>query len=261
MNFAVYHFLLSAFSKIIIFDKKSITMKNKLRITAAILCSLTFFSMSAQTVDEIVTKHIEAIGGKDNWLKVKSLRLEISMKAQGAEIKLVRTQIDKKDMRMDISVMGMNGYSILTPTEGWNFYPFQGQTKPEPMTADDIKTSQDQLQLHDDFITYKDLGKKLEFIGKDDVDGTECLKLKMTDKDGQETTYFLDPENYYIIKQITKIKADGKEVEDVTSFSNYKKVPEGIVYAMSVAGGFGDMEVTKLEINPKIDESIFKPTL
>lgn len=236
-------------------------MKNKLFLFTAVLFSFSFFSLSAQSIDEIVSKHIDAIGGKDSWSKVKSLRMEIALKAQGAEIKLIRTQVDKKNMRMDISVMGMNGYSILSPTEGWSFMPFQGQTKPEPMTADDVKTSQDQLELQDDFITYKDLGKKLEFIGKDDVDGTECLKLKMTDKNGQETSYFLDPENYYIIKQITKIKADGKELEDITSFSNYKKLPEGIVYAMSVSGGFGDMEVTKLEINPIIDESLFKPKL
>jgi hypothetical protein len=155
--------------------------------------------------------------------------------------------------------MGMNGYSILTSTEGWSFMPFQGQTKPEPMTADDVKTGQDELELQDDFITYKDLGKKIEYIGKDDVDGTECFKIKMTNKDGQETSYFIDPANYYVIKQITKIKADGKEMEETTSFSNYKSVPEGIVYAMSVSGGFGDMEITKLEINPKIDESLFKP--
>jgi hypothetical protein len=236
-------------------------MRNKLRLSAALFCSFSFLGLSAQTVDEIVNKHIEAIGGKENWSKVKSLRLEIAMKSQGAEIKLVRTQVDKKDMRMDISVMGMNGYSILTPTEGWSFMPFQGQTKPEPMTADDVKQSQEQLELQDEFITYKELGKKLEFLGKDDVDGTECLKLKMTNKEGQETSYFIDPSNYYVIKQITKIKADGKEMEDVTTFSNYKKVPEGIVYSMSISGGFGEMEVTKLEINPQIDESLFKPKL
>jgi hypothetical protein len=233
-------------------------MKNKLLFTAAIICSLAFGSANAQTLDEIVNKHIDAIGGKDNWSKVKSMRLEGAMKAQGAEIKIVRTLVDRKNMRMDISVMGMNGYSILTPTEGWSFMPFQGQTKPEPMTADDVKASQDELELQDEFITYKDLGKKLEFIGKEDVDGTECLKLKMTDKDGQETSYFLDPENYYIIKSITKIKADGKEMENAAFFSNYKKTNEGIVYAMSFSGGFGDMEITKLEINPAIDESLFK---
>mgnify|MGYP000995824463 FL=1 len=92
----------------------------------------------AQSAEEIVNKHVEAIGGAENWKKMNSLVMEATMKAQGAEIKIVRSQIHNKAMRMDIAVMGMNGYQILTPTEGWSFMPFQGQTKAEPMTADDV---------------------------------------------------------------------------------------------------------------------------
>ena len=108
------------------------------------------------------------------------------MKANGAEIKMTFIQIDKKAMRQNINVMGMDGYSIITEKEGWSYMPFQGQTKPEPLTADDVKNAQDDLYLQDEFITYKELGKKLEFIGKDDMDGTECFKFKMTDKNAQE---------------------------------------------------------------------------
>jgi hypothetical protein len=233
-------------------------MQTTKKVLALALSGFLSFGMFSQNLDEIVKKHIDAIGGKDNWSKVKSLRMEGLVKANGAEVKITITQVDKKAMRQDISVMGMNGYSILTNTEGWSFMPFAGQTKPEAMTADDVKMSQDGLYLQDDFITYKELGKKLELIGKDDVDGTECFKLKMTDKDGQETSYFIDPSNYYVIKQTTKFKADGKEMEASTQYGNYKKLDEGIVYAMSISGGFGETEVTKLEINPKIDESVFK---
>ncbi|MBA3665855.1 MAG: hypothetical protein H0W61_16870 [Bacteroidetes bacterium] len=223
----------------------------------ACLLSVTSF---AQTADEIVAKHVEAIGGKENWLKVKSIKMECSMKAQGAEIKMNIAQVNKKAMRYDINVMGMSGWSILTNTEGWSFMPFQGQTKPEPMTADDVKSGQDGLEITDDFLTYKASGKKLEYLGKDDVDGTECHKLKMIDKDKKETTYYMDVDNFYVIKKSQKIQANGKEMEETTMYSNYKKLPEGIVFAMSFVSGFGQTEIVKLEINPKIDESIFKPT-
>ena len=126
------------------------------------------------------------------------------------------------------------------------------------MTADDIKNSQDELYLQDEFLTYKELGKKLEYFGKDDVDGTECYKLKMTDKNAQETTFYIDPSTYYVIKQTQKVKADGKEMENSTTFGDYKKLPEGIVYPMNILGGWGESSITKMEINPTIDESIFK---
>lgn len=227
-----------------------------------VFISVAFLSVIsvAQTADEIALKHIEAVGGKENWLKIKSIRMECLLKAQGAEIKTTIVQVNKKAMRQDISVMGMNGWSIITNTEGWSFMPFGGQTKPEPLTPDDVKNAQDGLEIQDDFIGYKADGKKLEYLGKDDVDGTECFKMKMIDKNLKETTYYLDVDSYYVIKESQKIKADGKEMEEATMFSNYKKQPEGIVYAMSIGTQFGQGEVTKLEINPKIDEAIFKPS-
>jgi hypothetical protein len=235
-------------------------MKNLKSILALVILGLAAINLSAQTTDEIVKKHIEAIGGKDNWAKVKSMKTEMSMKANGAEIKVTIFQVDKKAMRQNIALMGMEGYSILTNTEGWSYMPFQGQTKPEPMTADDVKKGQDGLSIQNDFITYKELGKKLEYVGKDDVDGTECLKLKMTDKDGIESTYYIDPSNYYVIKETTKMTLNGKEMENSTTYGDYKKTDIGIVYPYSIIGGWGETQVTALEINPKIDDSLFKPT-
>lgn len=233
-------------------------MKNIAKILSTLALGFMSLTSSAQTQDEIINKHIEAIGGKDNWNKVKSLRSEATMKAQGAEIKLTFIQVDKKAMRQNISLMGMDGYSIITEKEGWSYMPFQGQTKPEPMTADDVKNAQDGLYLQDDFLTFKELGKKVQYLGKDDMDGTECFKFKMTDKNAQETTYYLDASSYLTIKQTNKVKADGKEMEGSTLYSNYKKLPEGIVYPMTIGGGWGDTEFTKVEINPVIDDKEFK---
>jgi hypothetical protein len=235
-------------------------MKNLKRNLSLAILSLASSTLFSQTLDEIVNKHVEAIGGKDNWAKVKSLKMENTLKANGAEIKITIYQVDKKASRQNIALMGMEGYSILTNTEGWTFMPFQGQTKPEAMTADDVKKAQDGLNLQDEFITYKELNKKLELIGKDDVDGTECFKLKMIDKDATETTYYIDPSNYYVIKETHKMTVNGKEMENSTTYGNYKKLPEGVVYPYSIASGWGEAEVTNLTINPKIDEALFKPT-
>ena len=69
------------------------------------------------------------------------------------------------------------------------------------------------------------------------------------------------PAKIELIADRTQIKADGKEMEVSTLYGNYKKLEEGILYPMSVTSGYGLSEVTKLEINPKIDETLFKPTV
>lgn len=230
------------------------------KITCVLSLSMIGLSGFAQSLDEIVNKHIEAIGGKENWAKIKTLKTESTMKAQGAGIKFTVYQLDKKALRQDISVMGMTGFSIINTTEGWVFMPWQGHTKSEAMTADDVKNSQDELSIQDEFLTYKELGKTIDYYGMDDIDGTECHKIKMTDKDEKETTFYIDPSNYLVIKKTEKIKSNGQETENSSFYSDHKKTNEGVVFAMSVSSGWGESEITKLEINPKIDEAVFKPS-
>src|SRR4051812_15531399 len=103
-------------------------MKRSVFIMLLAICSRF---VGAQNLDEIINKHIEAIGGRDNWAKIKTMRTFSTMKAQGAEIKFTIAQVDGRAMRQDINLMGMNGYNILKNNEGWSYSPWQGHTKAE----------------------------------------------------------------------------------------------------------------------------------
>lgn len=226
-----------------------------------------FFTLSvsyAQSADEIINKHIEAIGGKDNWKKVNSMVQTGTMSVQGAEIQLKRSIVHNTAARTDITLMGMTGYQIVTPTEGWSYMPFQGQAAVEAMTADQVKDQQEELDIQGVVIDYAAKGHTAEFIGKEDVEGTECLKVKMTLKNGKSQTLFFDPATYYIIKAVSAISANGQEAEVATSFSNYQKHSSGIVLAMSTTVPMGpgfnaDLTIESVEINTTLDTSLFKP--
>ena len=225
-----------------------------------LLFGILSLTSKAQNVDEIIGKHAAAIGGLENWAKIKTLKMDMGMKMQGMEVLITATQVDCKAMRTDIAVMGMNGYSIITNTNGWNYMPFNGQTKAEPMTEDILKSSQDDLCLLDKFLRYKETGDKVEYLGTDDVDGTECIKLKLTDKIGKETTYFIDSETYLLTKKTVKTMVNGQVIENSATMGNYQKLEEGIVVAMSTHTAQGDIEIKKVTVNPAVDESIFKPS-
>jgi len=181
----------------------------------------------------------------------------MGMKMQGMDVVITAIQLNCKAMRTDITVMGMSGYTIVTNTNGWNYMPFAGQTKPEPMTEDMVKTAQDDLCLLDRLFRVKETGDKLESLGKDDVDGTECYKLKLTDNSGKETTYYLDADSYLLIKKTVKATVNGQVTENSATMGNYQKLPEGIVMAMTTQAGGGEMEIQKVVVNPEVDESIF----
>ncbi len=228
------------------------------RLLLSLLVLASGFTVKAQTADEVIAKHIAAIGGVDNWKKVNSMKMEGILQVQGAEVNVTVTILHGKGMRQDISVMGMTGYEIVTPTEGWDFMPFQGQTEPEAKTPEELAEAQDQLDAQGELIDYAAKGHKVELVGKEDVEGTECFKLKVTKKGGSVSTLFIDPKNFYIIQSKSVQKANGQEMEVTTSFSNYEKLPEGIVVAKSMTLPFGEMNMTKVSVNIPVEESFFK---
>ena len=232
----------------------------KFFLSVIALTVASFVFAQDQTADEIVNKYVEAVGGKDAWSKVNSIVMTGTMKIQGTDIGMVSTVLDKKGMRQEITVNGMSGYQIVTPAAGWNFMPFQGQKEPEPITADDLKESQEELDVQGNLIGYKEKGHTIESLGKDDVDGVDAFKLKETLKSGKVETIYIDPSTYYIIRVVTKQKANGAEQEVTTDLSNYQKLPEGIVVPMSVKLPFGQMTITKVEVNKDVDEKIFEPS-
>lgn len=214
----------------------------------------------AQTADEVITKHIEAIGGKENWKKINNMRQEATLSVQGMDIPVVITAINNKATKQEYTVMGMTGYSIITADSGWNFNPMQGQTKPEPITQDELKYGKDQLDIQGDFIDYKTKGHNVQLLDKEDVEGVECLKIKLTRKSGNESVFFLDPKTYYIIRTSSKISANGQEVESVVNLSNYQKLPEGIVIPHTIENSAipAPITLTKVIINGKVDEASFR---
>jgi len=216
-------------------------------------------AVKAQSADDIIKKHIDAKGGADNWKKVKSMKMVGSMNAGGQEMQMVFTRVQDKAFRMDMTIAGMENYNIVTDKEGWAYFPVGGQTKPEAMTADDVKQSADELDIQGPLVNYKEKGNTVTLIGKDDIEGTECYKLKVIYKSGKEVTMCIDASNYYLIRQIEKMKANGKEIEQTVNLSNYKKLPEGIMFPMTMNFGQGEVTFKSVEVNPNIDESIFKP--
>ncbi len=216
-------------------------------------------TLQAQTVDEVVAKHIEAIGGKDNWKKVNTLKMVANLSIQGMDIPINIYQVNNEAMRQDFTAMNMTGYTIVTADSGWSFNPMQGQSAPEPMTADQLTAQKDQLDIQGEMIDYKEKGHKVELLGKEDIDGTETHKLKLTRKSGTEAVYFIDAKTFYAIRQVSKLKVNGQEMELVSNMSNFTKLPEGIVipFTLESTGTPAPITITKVEVNPTLDKSLF----
>ncbi|MBS1903761.1 MAG: hypothetical protein JSS75_08670 [Bacteroidetes bacterium] len=237
-------------------------MNTRSLLFAFALVLIGMSSVFAQSADEVVDKYLAAIGGKDAWHNLHSIRMVGEVNANGTKIPMTLTVVHKKAMRQDMTVMGMSGINIVTANGGWVYMPFAGQKEPEAQTPDAVKMQQDQLDIQGQLLDYKQKGETCEYIGKEDVDGTECYKLKLTKTNGTVSSLFIDPSNNYLIRTTTKAKVDGQDQEQTINFSNFEKVGNGLIFPMAINMGMGDVKFTKIEINPTIDDKIFdKPVV
>jgi hypothetical protein len=214
--------------------------------------------LNAQTADEIIGKYITAIGGKDKWSQVKSMKVNGYIEVQGIKINFTQQAVHETGVRVDAEFQGQKIIDITTPTMGWSQNPFGGKSTLQPISGEELQQKLDELDIQDEFVDYATKGSSVEFIGKDEEDGNEFYKIKMVTKNKNETVYFFDVNTFLIYKEEKTVKQQGQEMKMVTKLLDYKTIPFGIKIPHK-SEQMGQVLVTdKFEINPVIDLNIFK---
>jgi len=214
-------------------------------------------SLSAQTADEVINKYVAAIGGAEKWSKIQSLKVEGQIEVQGLAIPFTMQAVHMKGMRVDAEFQGNKIIDITTPTKGWSQNPLMGKSSLEAITAEELKTKLDELDVQDEFVNYKEKGSTVEFLGKEEEEGTSYNKVKLTTKNGNEKTYYFDLTTNLIYKEETTIKQQGQEMKQAVKYLDYKTLENGIKMAFKSDMGMMMMVTNKVTINPTIDEAIF----
>jgi outer membrane lipoprotein-sorting protein len=228
-----------------------------------LVAGLAGAAVQAQTADEIIAKHLTARGGKDKIKAVQTQRITGKMvMGQGMEAPVVMELARPNKLRMEFTIQGMTGVQAYDGKAGWSVMPFMGKKDPEAMSADEIKQTEDQADMDGPLVDYKEKGHQVEYIGKEDVEGTPAYKLKVTKKNGDILNIYVDAESYMTIKEAGKINVRGQEIESETTFGDFKPV-EGVIYPFAIEskpkGAPTGMAITvsKIEVNPSLDASRF----
>ena len=221
------------------------------------IATITVSTLNAQTVDEIVTKHTQAIGGKEKLSQVKSLYAESSMEVMGSSVPQKEYLVEGKGFKSEVEFNGANIISCYTDKGGWTVNPMAGGTEAQAMPDALYKAGKPQIYLAGALVDYAAKGYKAELVGKDGG----SFKIKVTG-DGNETYYFIDPSTYYLTKSIVKGEMMGQAVEVITLYSDHKKTDFGIVlpYTKSIDMGMLQLaqKLDKVEVNKAIDSKIFE---
>lgn len=230
------------------------------KFLAATLAVFVTFGTYAQTVDEIVDKHVAALGGLEKINAVKTVVTNLSLAVQGMEIPVVTTVVVGKALRSEMSIMGNSMVTVVDGTSGWMIRPamMQGTGEPEELPADQLKQQMGQLSPFGTLVDRKTNGSSVELVGKEQVDKKDVYHLKVTTKEGQVIDEYLDAATYLV----TKVKTTTNGQEGEISFSDYKEV-NGVKFPNTMEITGGQMGVisfitNKITVNSPVDDAIFK---
>ncbi|HJY64875.1 MAG TPA: hypothetical protein VJ455_12015 [Ignavibacteria bacterium] len=238
-------------------------MKKLHFIPVLIILLLFNFNTISQTVDDIINKYIEAIGGMDNLNAIKTMVLTGKFGGGGFEAPAIITFKRPDKVKFVMDFQGNSMIQCYDGTTAWQTNPWTGKPDPEKMPAERTKDMKEMADIDGSLVNYKQKGFTAELIGKEDMEGSEVYKIKLTDKDNDVTYYFLDTQTYLLLKESSKRKIKEKEIEAEKFYGNYQK-QGGVMMALSVefrakgetTGQTGTIE--KVEMNVDVDDAIFK---
>src|SRR5262245_36639894 len=139
--------------------RSKLTVLAALALLAAPVAAEEATQKPLPTVDEIVAKYVQAVGGRDKLKAVQSMKMTGKMiLGQGLEAPFVLELKRPQAVRMDFTFQGMTASSAFDGDQGWRVMPFQGNTNPEPLSADEIKQVKDQADIDGPLVDYKEKG-------------------------------------------------------------------------------------------------------
>lgn len=218
-----------------------------------------------ETVDGLVAKNIEAKGGAEALRNLKSVSLKGRVLVNQGKLEFTYTQVKKRPgaVRAEFGLQGMTAVQAFDGTEGWKISPFGGRKDPEKMTPDDTKSLIEDSEIDGPLVDWKEKGSTVEYLGTEDVDGTQAHKLRVSRKNGDVNYVYLDPDAFLEIRIITQRTEQGAQVEVETDLGDYEKVG-GVFLPFSLESGpKGGTDKQKIilekgEANVAVDEAQFK---
>jgi hypothetical protein len=233
------------------------------------LVSVMPAAAAAQSADEIVEKHLAALGGREALAKLTSRKATgtVVFTTAGGEFKGPIELYNKAPnkaralIKLDLSAVGAPEPMVIDQrfngTVGHTSNNLQGDTE---ISGNQLENKKNNM-FPSSLLNYKTNGVKLDVQPKETVEGKEYIVLLMTPKSGSAVKMYLDPATYLVERTWAKITSpDLGEFEQTGHVSDYRVV-DGIKMPFKSINSSPQQTVTilieKVENNVAIDEALF----
>jgi hypothetical protein len=237
-------------------------------VVAAALLLGSVHAAAAQTADEIVEKHLAAVGGRAALGKLTSRIMTgtITISTPGGEFSgpiQVMNQAPNKVrtlINLDLSAVGVGKMTIDQRFDGVTGYAIDTLQGNRDITGDQLEGMRNSV-FPTPLLNYRQNGVGVELTGKEKVGDREAYLLVLKPKTGPSTKNYIDATTFLLVRQV--VTADIPPVgtlEQTTDFSDDKevdgiKVPHKLVSSSSVQNF--TVTIDKVEHNGSLDQTLF----
>lgn len=236
-----------------------------MRYLTGFLMLLAASGAFAFTADELAARNAAARGGLEKLNAIHSLRLTGKLRVNGGTVELGYTELLKRpdSIRYEAQLQGLTRVQAYDGKQAWQINPFQGRKDPERLSADDAKAlGENAADFTGVLVDYKAKGYTLDYLGTEDIDGTQAHKLRVSRSNGDLTYVYLDPDYFLEIRTVNRRIEHGVPNETVTDYGDYEKVA-GVYMPFSLESGPKGssqrltMQIEKAEANVPAEDALF----
>ena len=238
------------------------------RIVVAALVLAWAQLASAQTADEVIEKHLAAIGGRAALAKVKSrsmtgtiaLSTPVGELSGPVEITNLAPNKSRTLIKLDLSAVGAGEMTVDQRFDGTAGIVMDSMQGNRDVAGDQLESMKNAV-FPSPFLDYQERGVTVELGPKEKVGARDAFVLTVKPKAGPAVRQFIDAETYLPLRLVAKIEVPQiGTLEQTTEFSDLREV-DGVkvpftIKSSSSAQSF-TITLTKVEHNGKIDEALF----
>ncbi len=211
------------------------------------------------TADDIIKKHIAAIGGEAAFKSLKDLKITSSSSMQGMPLTVSEFKKAPNMYKMSVDA-SINGQKMTVQKQVFNgtkgYMEIQGQKK--DLSGDDLNEIMEQADMSAEFHPEK-FGIKRTLKGLEDVNGNKAYVMDVVNAKGKKSVEYYDATTNMLIR---KVQGEGEALQ-TSDYSDYRDVPGTNGYkvpykVVETAGGQSfTAEVSTVEINKGIADTEF----
>lgn len=246
-------------------------MRSMLSPVAVIIATLALASSAAaQTVDDIVTRNIQAKGGEELLRATNSVRTTGSGQMQGQRVAIKTTTKRPSMMRNEMSVTVPGGagekppaQTVIQAFDGENLWMQMGampaQVLPPGEQVDAVRRTS---QIDSPLLDYKAKGTTITLGEPSTEGGRKTHHLIVTPKGAPPMHYYIDAETNLESRMVIDVDQGGQKMRMEMRFSDFKTI-EGRTVPFTITQfmngtQIGQIRFETVEFNVPVDDELFR---